>query len=87
MKNSPASSIIMTLVHTGNFLLLSIPYFCFFGCVGMIKVCKKLYLILGSDGYQADYINVGTDTGRYQCQFNKFLDNEDSENGFSCVAG
>ena len=53
----------------------------------MIKVCKKLYLILGSDGYQADYINVGTDTGRYQCQFNKFLDNEDSENGFSCVAG
>ena len=34
----------------------------------------------------ADYIKVETDTGAYQCQFNKFLDKEDSETGFSCVS-
>merc|ERR1711894_811026 len=31
----------------------------------------------GSDGYQADYIKVGTDTGYYQCNFIKFLDGDD----------
>merc|ERR1712135_15436 len=40
----------------------------------------------GSDGYQADYIQVGTDTGTYQCNFGKFLDGDDSETGFSCAA-
>merc|ERR1711944_214733 len=40
----------------------------------------------GTDGYQADYIQVGTDTSTYQCNFGKFLDRDDSENGFGCAA-
>ena len=40
----------------------------------------------GSDGYQADYIKVDTDTGYYQCNYMKFLDDDDSEEGFNCVA-
>merc|ERR1712018_999558 len=34
-----------------------------------------MYLVHeGSDGYQADYIKVDTDTGYYQCNYQKFLD-------------
>merc|ERR1711962_1676677 len=42
-----------------------------------------MYLVHeGSDGYQADYIKVDTDTGYYQCNYMKFLDGDDSEEGF-----
>jgi len=40
----------------------------------------------GSDGYQADYVQVETDTGYYKCYFHKFLDNDDSEQGSNCIA-
>ena len=42
--------------------------------------------ILGSDGYQADYVQVETDTGYYKCYFHEFLDNDDSEQGSNCIA-
>ena len=44
------------------------------------------YLFIGSDGYQADYIKLYTDTGAYTCYFTKFLDGDDSEMGHSCVS-
>ena len=44
------------------------------------------YPFVGSDGYQADYIKIYTDTGAYTCYFSKFLDDDDSEMGHGCVS-
>ena len=40
----------------------------------------------GTDGYQADWIQVGTEVGFYKCYFSKFLDGEAFEDGMNCIS-
>ena len=56
----------------------------------IVRIKIQPNIILGSDGYKADYVNVATDAGGveggYKCYFQKFLDGDDSEAGFNCIA-